>query len=46
MARNHDESKIGPHPVTRVSVNSEVPMSSFREWLEGLHPRNRNGSCS
>jgi len=27
-------------------VNPEIPMSSFMDWLEGLHPRNGNGSRS
>ena len=46
MMGNNYESQTGAHPVTRVLVNPKVPISSLRERLEALRPRNRNGSHS
>jgi len=46
VGNNNNESQAGPHPVTRVPVNLEIPMISFRERLEALRPRNGNGSHS
>jgi len=46
MAGNNKESQIRPHPVLRIPVNPEIPMSTFREWLEALRLKNGNGSRS
>ena len=46
MGGDKDESRIGPHHVTGVLVNPEVPMSSLKEQLEALRFRNGNGSRS
>jgi len=44
MMGNNDGSQIRPHPISRALVNPEIPMSSFRDRLEALCPRNGNGT--
>jgi len=46
MVGNNDESQNGPHPITRVPVSMDVPMSSFKKRLEALRPRHANGPHS
>jgi len=47
VGNNHnDELQIGPNPATRVPMDTDVPMTAFRERLETLRPRNGNGSRS
>jgi len=50
MARNNNnnngESQTGPQPGMRVPSNQDIPMSTLKERLEALCPRNGNGSHS
>ena len=46
MAGNNHESQTRPHPISRTVVNPKIPMSYFKEWLEALCPRTRNGPRS
>ena len=45
MVENNNESQTEPNPAMRVPVNQDVIMSSLREWLEALRPKNGNRSC-
>jgi len=46
MAENNNESHTRPHPISRIPVKPEIPMSSFKERLKALRPSNGNGSHS
>ena len=46
MTGNNNKSQTRSHHAARVLVDQEVNISSLKERLEALRPRNGNGSCS